>query len=175
MFLLIPNREFPLRLLIAVRKTLQILHRRILRDRDAELDVAFGVLVARLPNINRRKQNIIEKNRGKKGKTHVDFCIIGQRRQNLIQRFMHLLGISLEKPSTTADEKGVTGEDSSVIAIFHVVAYRILGMTWGVESSDFDAFADLEGGVMRRGFGYFVAVFATDDGEWVLFELRYVD
>lgn len=107
--------------------------------------------------------------------THVDFCVIRQCCQNLVQRFMHFLGVSLEEPSTSPDEKSVTSENGSVIAIFHVVADGILGVTWCVESSDFDTFADFESGVVGWGFGYFVAVFAADDRKWVLFELRYVD
>lgn len=85
---------------------------------------------------------------GKMGQTHIDLRIIRQRRQNLVQRFMHFLCISLEKTSTAPDEKSVTSENSSVIAIFHVVANGILGMTWRVEGGDCDTFADFEGRVV---------------------------
>lgn len=106
-------------------------------------------------------------------KTHVNFRVIRQRSQNLIQRFMHFLRISLEKSTTTSNKESITSEHSSVISIFHVVADGVLGVTWCVESSDLNAFADLESGVVGWGLGYFIAVFATDYGERVLFELRF--
>lgn len=46
--LLITNGEFALGLLVGVGKSLELLDRLALQDLDTELDVALGVLVARL-------------------------------------------------------------------------------------------------------------------------------
>lgn len=52
--------------------------------------------------------------------------------------------------SRTANEKGVSGEDSPVISIFNVVADTVLRVAWCMQSGDLDALADGERLVMRR-------------------------
>ena len=47
-YLLISDRELPLRLLVVLREGLQLLGSLILQNRDAELDIGFRVLVAGL-------------------------------------------------------------------------------------------------------------------------------
>ena len=47
-YLLIPNGEFALSLLIGLRKSLKLLNRLRLLNRNTELDIRLGVLVSRL-------------------------------------------------------------------------------------------------------------------------------
>jgi hypothetical protein len=49
--LLVANGEFALRLLVGIGKGLELLDGLALQDLDAKLDVALGVLVARLQQI----------------------------------------------------------------------------------------------------------------------------
>jgi hypothetical protein len=51
-YLLISNRKFSLRLLVILRKILQLLDRRCLRNRNAELYILFRVLVSWLLHIS---------------------------------------------------------------------------------------------------------------------------
>ena len=84
---------------------------------------------------------------------------------------MHLRGSALEEAATAADEERIAREDGAVGTVLEVIAYAVLGVAGGVESSHFDVFSDGEGGVVGRGGGDLVAVFAADDGQLEVLEL----
>ena len=70
----------------------------------------------------------------------------------------------------TTDEKCVTSEDSTVIAVFEQKTDAVLGMARCVESFHFDVLANSEGFAVAWGGGDFVAILATDDGQRVALE-----
>jgi hypothetical protein len=56
-YLLVADSEFPLCLLVLVRKCLELLDRLCLRDRNAELDVGLGILMAGLEGVSLRLES----------------------------------------------------------------------------------------------------------------------
>lgn len=82
--------------------------------------------------------------------TYINYGVIRQRREPLVQSLMHLLRIALEEPSTpcslsahaqnihpctirgllklTANEKGITRENSFVLSVFHKEADAVLSV-----------------------------------------------
>jgi hypothetical protein len=69
-----------------------------------------------------------------------------------------------------ADEKGVSGEDDFLVAVFEQEANAVLGVARSVQSLDFDV-TDVESLAVCGYLGDFAAVSSTDDGEGVGFEL----
>lgn len=70
----------------------------------------------------------------------------------------------------TANEEGVSSENSTVIAVFEQEADAVLGVTWCVQGLHFDVLADGEGFAVAWGGGDFVAVLSADDGKGVALE-----
>lgn len=103
--------------------------------------------------------------------TYIDFGVIRQSCEDIVQCFMHFLCIALKEPTTSTDEQCVASENGSVVPIFHVITDGILGVTWRVKSSHFDVFADLERGIVRWCLGHPVTIFATNDWNRIFFEL----
>lgn len=65
----------------------------------------------------------------------------------------------------TANEQGVAGENSTVIAIFKEVADTVLSMAGCVQRLHCNAIANRERLAMAGGLGDFCAVLAADDGK----------
>jgi hypothetical protein len=68
----------------------------------------------------------------KVGRAHVDFGIIRQCSESLIQRSIHFLRRAFEEPSTPAVEECVTRENDFFLAILHEPADAVLCVAWGV-------------------------------------------
>ena len=143
--LLIPNREFPLGLLIILREPLQFLDILALIHRHQELDVRLRVLVSRIHE-----------------------CILGELRE-LCEGGLHFGGGALEELPASPDEERVPGENGAVggcgRAVDHVVADTVLRVAGGVDRRDGDVLPDVKHlSVPRRG-GHERAVLAPDDGD----------
>lgn len=92
--------------------------------------------------------------------------LIGQLRQHIVQRSVHLCGGALEEAPAATNKQRVAGEDDLFVGLGvpHVPADAILRMAGCMERCDFDILAELESTVMRRGFGYFGTVLTPNHG-----------
>jgi hypothetical protein len=71
----------------------------------------------------------------------------------------------------TSNEKSIAGEHSLIIAILKEKANAVLGVTGRMQSSNLDAFTDIECRFMARGFCNFIAVLPTNYRERILLKL----
>lgn len=71
----------------------------------------------------------------------------------------------------TSDEESVAREDDFLAPLFHEIADAVLRMTRRMQSSHFDAVADLESLLVLWSLCDFCAVLAADDGHLVGLEL----
>ena len=144
MLLLVADGKLALRLLVVLGKALQLHHRLALVDGDQELDVRLGVLVA-----------------------GEDLGVVGQRRQRLVQRRVHLGRVTLEELAAAADEERVAGEDRALVRrlVLHEVADAVLRVARRVQRRHADVLADAERFPVLGRAADARAVFAADDGD----------
>jgi hypothetical protein len=148
-YLLISNGEFALRLLVRLRVLVQSLDRIVIEHSLSEFDVSLGVFMAR-----------------------IDFSVIWESCEGLVQGFVHFLGGALEKAAAAADEHCVSGKHGAIVAVFEEKAYTVLCMTWGVQSGHIYG-SDVELGLVAGCLGYELAVTTTDYRDVESFGLSY--
>jgi hypothetical protein len=105
-YLLVPNGEFALRLLVCLRVLVKSLDCIIVENFFRELDIPFSVFVSR-----------------------VYLGIVRKSCECFIQGLVHLLRGSLEEAATATNEHRVSGKHSAILAILEEKAYAILGVT----------------------------------------------
>jgi len=142
--LLVGDGEPALRLLIVRREGLQPLDRVVLADTEQELDVALGVLVAR-----------------------VDAGVVGQAGQHRVERAVHLVRRALEELATPADEERVAGEDGALVLrpVLDKVADAVLRVARRVQRRDGHVPAQCPRLAVLRRPRHLGAVLAPDDGD----------
>lgn len=98
----------------------------------------------------------------------VDFRVVGERGEDLVESPVHLRGGAFEEFAAAANEKGVSCKDCAFRwgfgCIFEVVADAVLGVARRVEGGDGDVFPDWELRGVGWSFGDGLAVLAADDG-----------
>jgi hypothetical protein len=90
--LFVANGELALRLVVVCGVRLQSLDGLAWEDRQAELGVGLGVLVAGLGESALSSLQV-------GSETYKDPSVVWKRAQGHVQRFVHLLACSLEKPA----------------------------------------------------------------------------
>lgn len=126
MLFLIANREFALRLLVLLRKGVELLDRIVVNHGLGEFYITLCVLVSR-----------------------EDLGVVWEGGKCFVQGFVHLLGVSFEEAAASADEQCVSCEDGTVVAVFEEEANTVLGVAWRVECLHIDG-ADVEGVIVGR-------------------------
>lgn len=117
---------------------------------------------------------------------YVDFRVVGQSREGVVERFVHFFGRAFEEASAaweemcelrvvfgcsawrnavrTSDEQRIAREDCPVVTVLEKEADAVLGMAGRVQCLHLDP-ADVEGLAMAGRFGEFGAISAADDGD----------
>lgn len=107
--LLIADGEFALGFLVGLGILIKTLDGVVVEDLLSKLDVAFGILVS-----------------------GIDFSVVGQGRESLVEGLLHLFRGALKETTTAANEQSVASEDGSVLPVLEIVADTVLSVTWGV-------------------------------------------
>lgn len=145
---LIANREFALRLLVLLRKSVKFLDRIVVKHSLGEFYITLCVLVS-----------------------GEDFGVIWEGGKCFVQGFVHLLGVSFKEAAASANEQCISCEYGTVVAVFEVEADAVLGVAWCVKCLHIDG-ADVEGFVVARRSGDFFAVTSANYRQVESFELR---
>jgi hypothetical protein len=141
-YLLIANGEFALGLLVGIGKGLELLDGFALQDLNAKLDVALGVLVARLQQNRQQTCRSVKLSflslhrpwchRAEQQESRSKPCAFPvhylRRNGHILQTYQLPAHPEFESLKLTADEKSVSGEDDLLVAILEQEANAVLGV-----------------------------------------------